>query len=519
MTMVGVAGDSRPDEHDEHDEPAVVAGEPADTDRTDTDRTDDRALLGRLRGGDETAFGELFARHGAAVRGFALRYATRRADAEDLAAEAFFRVLLAIRHGHGPDDNMRGYLLTVVRRVAAEVKLHRHDVPTPDEALNRVPEPEVDRAASHAEANLIAHAFATLPQRWRSVLWQVEVQGARPAEVADRFGLSVNATAALARRARVGLRAAYLQAHVAAPTGPATCRTIVDKLGAYTAGSLRGRSARLVRGHLATCDSCRALHDELADVCAGLRRYAGQLGPAAIGAASLPSHGLLAHHLAGLAGKVAAFGARIKLAAAVASVAVIGGVGVAVLPLTIHSLPSDYADGPVLSVLPPTALSAPLLSTGGATTLVPDQSPPALSGPPTQSHSARATRPASAPAPAPHGGGVPAGNSAPAGPVHTQPGLPAFAWGGAPNVHAPAGHGGVAGGVADGVSTAARPGGGYQLHSGPVRPTAGRTAGQPAQPRGVSYSSCGQVASNGALIGITLLPGGTIGRVLGLPVG
>jgi hypothetical protein len=204
----------------------------------------------------------------------------------------------------------------------------------------------------------------------------MEVQGERPAVVADQFGLSANATAALARRARVGLRAAYLQAHVASATGPSSCRTVVDKLGAYTAGSLRARAALQVRGHLAGCDSCRALHAELADVCAGLRRHAGQFAPAVLGAATISAHGLAAHgslahvavhafaarHLAALAGKAAAFGARIKLAVAATSVTVAGGVGVAVVPMIIHALPSDHAAGMILDLQPPTVLSAPLLT-------------------------------------------------------------------------------------------------------------------------------------------------------------
>ncbi|HWE91449.1 MAG TPA: sigma-70 family RNA polymerase sigma factor [Pseudonocardiaceae bacterium] len=359
MTMVGAAGDSRPG-----DIPTQSSCPP-----DDLRLLDDHELLGRLRAGDDDAFGELFARHGSAVRGYALRCAGDAGDAEDIAAEAFFRVLLAVRRGHGPADNARGYLLTVVRRVAAEYRVRRRDVPIPDEDLNRVPEPPIDRAANHAEACLIARAFATLPQRWRSVLWQMEVQGERPAVVAEEFGLSVNATAALARRARVGLRAAYLQAHLTSTNGASGCRIVVDKLGAYTAGTLRGRASRQVRGHLAGCDSCRALHAELADVCVGLRRYAGQWAPPILGAA-LPAHGavapgaaahgVIAHHVATLAGKAAAVGARLKFAVAAASVTVVGGVGVVVVPLLIHGLPSDNADGVALDLLPPTVLSTPV---------------------------------------------------------------------------------------------------------------------------------------------------------------
>src|SRR2546421_1325513 len=81
---------------------------------------EDRALLERLRAGEDSAFGELFARHSAAVRRLAFGLVSDRSEVDDLTAEAFFRVLQAIRRGAGPVDNVRGYLLIVARRVAWE---------------------------------------------------------------------------------------------------------------------------------------------------------------------------------------------------------------------------------------------------------------------------------------------------------------------------------------------------------------------------------------------------------------
>src|SRR5437763_1620478 len=101
--------------------------------------------------------------------------------------------------------------------------------------------------------------------------------GHRPPVAAPAFGLSPNATAALARRARDGLRAAYLQAHVAEGHGAQGCRPVLDKLGAYTAGGVKGAEARRIRGHLAGCRSCRSLHDELREVCAELRTCVGAM--------------------------------------------------------------------------------------------------------------------------------------------------------------------------------------------------------------------------------------------------
>ena len=60
-----------------------------------------RELLRRVRAGEDAAFAELFSRHAGVARGFALRYATDAAEADDIAAEAFFRVLQAVRRGAG----------------------------------------------------------------------------------------------------------------------------------------------------------------------------------------------------------------------------------------------------------------------------------------------------------------------------------------------------------------------------------------------------------------------------------
>lgn len=314
-------------------------------------------LLRLVRAGHDDAFAELFARHATAVRGFAVRCCTESSDAEDLAAEAFFRVLQAVRRGAGPDDNVRAYLLTVVRRLAAEWSVRRRDVPVTDEELSRQVDAGYTAPASRADLQLISLAFASLPKRWRAVLWRVEVEGERPAVVARYFGLSANATAALARRARQGLRAAYLQAHVAPGGGANGCRSVVDKLGGFTAGQVTGAEARRIRAHLADCPACAALQAELADVCAGLRRYAGSLAAPAAGLGLGAHHGLgalLAKLTSRLAGNLAALGARAKLVLAAVSMAAVGGFGVAAGPIVAHlhttAIDADRGDGlgPVL---------------------------------------------------------------------------------------------------------------------------------------------------------------------------
>ncbi|TDQ05092.1 RNA polymerase sigma factor (sigma-70 family) [Labedaea rhizosphaerae] len=350
----------------------------------------DRALLARLRAGEDAAFGELFSRHADAVRRLARGLAADRAEAEDLVAEAFFRVLQAIRRGSGPVDNVRGYLLIVVRRVAWEWSLRRKDVLVPDDELTNRPD-QHDAVGQSAERHLIVRAFSSLPERWRSVLWKVEVEGERPAVVAMNFGLSPNATAALARRARQGLRAAYLQAHLAVDRSATGCRSVLEKLGAYTAGSIKGSERRRIHTHLGGCSDCRRTHDELREVCSGLRAHAGALiVPVGAGLAATKGGGLAAG-LKGLLG-----GIKLKTLVAASSAAVVGAVGIAVGPALFHGKPvashelDDDNNLRITTHATTTSLPSVALPTGAlSTALVAPASHPEGSGAPgSSSHAA-----------------------------------------------------------------------------------------------------------------------------------
>ncbi|MEU4251669.1 sigma-70 family RNA polymerase sigma factor [Amycolatopsis sp. NPDC026612] len=316
--------------------------------------SDEQALLHRLRSGEDAAFGELFELHAAAVRRLAQSLAADRSEAEDITAETFFRVLQALRRGAGPRDYVRAYLLTVARRVSWEWHGARRDVPVSDDELTFRAGAGADTHARTAEHTLITTAFTSLPERWRTVLWQTEVEGEQPAMVAPHFGLSANATAALARRARQGLRAAYLQAHLSVNRGPDSCRAVVEKLGGFTAGSVTGAEAERIKAHLLGCPSCRATQDELRDVCSSLRAHAGVL-LLAVPAAASAGGGALAGLGATIKGVLV--GSKVKIGLALASTAAVGAVGVAAGPVLFGAGPVLEAGltggAPELVVVPP----------------------------------------------------------------------------------------------------------------------------------------------------------------------
>ena len=97
------------------------------------------------------------------------------------------------------------------------------------------------------------------------------MKAAVEAEVAPLLGLAPNAVAALAYRAREGLRQAYLQAHLHDQQA-AECRDCAASLGAYVRDGLSARDRRRVDAHLDGCSSCKGLVAELAECCTRRRQ-------------------------------------------------------------------------------------------------------------------------------------------------------------------------------------------------------------------------------------------------------
>ncbi|MEU6001645.1 sigma-70 family RNA polymerase sigma factor [Streptomyces sp. NPDC047197] len=250
-------------------------GPPADSD-----------LITRMRAGDDTAYEELYRRHAEAVRRYARTCCRDAHTADDLTAEVFARMLQAVRGGSGPEHAVRAYLLTTVRRVAAGwTKSAKREQLVEDFAVfaaqaARSSEVSDDdtmdlgadvRAMHEAEQSMAMQAFRSLPERWQAVLWHTEVEDESPSDVATLFGLDANGTRVLAKRAREGLKEAYLQAHVSTTlTDNEECARYADRLGAYARGSLRTRAERGLRKHLEQCAKCRLAAGQIKEVASGI---------------------------------------------------------------------------------------------------------------------------------------------------------------------------------------------------------------------------------------------------------
>lgn len=318
----------------------------------------DAELIQRMRAGDDGAYEELYRRHSAAVLRYARTCCRDGHTADDLTAEVFARTLQAVRGGAGPEQAVRAYLLTTVRRVAAAwTKTAKREQLVEDFAVfaaesARAAEVSDDetldlgadvRAMHEAERSLAVRAFRSLPERWQAVLWHTTVEEESPSAIAPLFGLTANATAVLASRAREGLKQAYLQAHVNTAVATAgDCAQYADRLGAYARGGLRIRAERGLRKHLDECAKCRLVAGELAHVNAGIPAVlplavigwfaagyslkaagvvaGGAAGAAGAGAAAAATGGASGSAGAGAAGGAAAEGLGAPMKAGIAAV-------------------------------------------------------------------------------------------------------------------------------------------------------------------------------------------------------
>ncbi|MBK3571805.1 RNA polymerase sigma factor, partial [Streptomyces sp. MBT62] len=301
--------------------------------------TADASLIERMRAGDDTAYEELYRRHADAVRRYARTCCRDAHTADDLTAEVFARMLQAVRGGSGPEHAVRAYLLTSVRRVAANwTKSAKREQLVDDFAVfaaqsARVSEVSDDdtldlgadvRAMHVAEQSMAMQAFRSLPERWQAVLWHTEVEDESPSEVATLFGLDANGTRVLASRAREGLKQAYLQAHVSATlTDDEECARYADQLGTYARRRLRTRAERGLRKHLEECAKCRLAALQIEEVASGI--------PAVVPVAVIGWFGAAgyAKAVALIAGGAGAGAAGAAGAAAAASGSSSGGAGAA----------------------------------------------------------------------------------------------------------------------------------------------------------------------------------------------
>ena len=176
-------------------------------------RAEDRALMGRVQGGDEAAFGVLMERWERPVKSVIGRIVLNASDAEELAQETMVRVWQ--QRGKFRDGaEVRPWVFSIAVNLARNrLRWWRRRPEVALEAWNEDGEGETGRGGEGAlerkeRAGAVREAIAALPVELREAIVLFEFEEMSQAEIAATVGTSVKAVEARVARAREKLRGA-----------------------------------------------------------------------------------------------------------------------------------------------------------------------------------------------------------------------------------------------------------------------------------------------------------------------
>ena len=164
----------------------------------------DEELMLNVREGDLAAFEQLVLRHQAKAWHVAYRFIGDAAEAEDLAQEAFLRILDAASRYH-PTASFRTYLFRVLTRLCLDHRRKKRPIPIDlPHMVNDSPSP-ADQISQGRRDALIQAALDALPANYRMALVLRYFEGLSGSEMAETMGISTKAVERLLARARKAL--------------------------------------------------------------------------------------------------------------------------------------------------------------------------------------------------------------------------------------------------------------------------------------------------------------------------
>jgi len=181
----------------------------------------DRELLGRCRGGDETAFDELVLRHQQRALNVAFQVLRDREDAMEVAQDAFVRVYRSVSNFRG-ECEFTTWLHQIVMNLARNKhrwwkRRGRHASVSLDTPVELADGEAPMQMADHGDApdvetvkaefvNLLSRKMGELPQKLREVLVLRNVEGLSYEQIAAVLDCSIGTVKSRIARGREALR-------------------------------------------------------------------------------------------------------------------------------------------------------------------------------------------------------------------------------------------------------------------------------------------------------------------------
>lgn len=161
-----------------------------------------------LRGLNSHVIGAVYDQYFSEVYRYALYRVGETTLAEDISSEVFIRLLEAVQAGHGPDSNLRGWLIGTANHIVTDQmrKKYRRSEEEISESLpdlNPGPVSEVDQREQNRS---IQNAYLKLTPEQQHVLALRFGQGYSLEETATQLNKNVNAVKALQFRALAALQ-------------------------------------------------------------------------------------------------------------------------------------------------------------------------------------------------------------------------------------------------------------------------------------------------------------------------
>ena len=176
--------------------------------------TDDAALLGRARKGDEVAFTQLFARYQRQVFQYAA-YMARREAADDIVQDTFLTVLRQRARDDVPSGSVGGYLIGIARHLVMKQHQRDPDWAVDDEVIELAPSSEpsaFEQLATAQSVETIRAAVNSLPPVFREAIVLCELQDIDYALAAELMKCPVGTVRSRLHRGRALLAAKFSQA-------------------------------------------------------------------------------------------------------------------------------------------------------------------------------------------------------------------------------------------------------------------------------------------------------------------
>jgi RNA polymerase sigma-70 factor, ECF subfamily len=180
-------------------------------------RVTDEEIMQSLSGGDLEAFNELVLRYQFSAWRMAYRFLRDSMEAEDVAQEAFLKLLKAAPR-YKPTAPFRSYFYRVLMSLCIDRARKRHPAAGGAEEAMEVPDPSLSPPEALVEKERAAHVHAALdglPPNQKAALILKHYEGLSYVEIAQVLNISPKAVERLISRARTSLqtRLAHLRTH------------------------------------------------------------------------------------------------------------------------------------------------------------------------------------------------------------------------------------------------------------------------------------------------------------------